>query len=173
MALFGLATFRRATRPNIMECDYVASDPPIIVARICLALTAVFSVPVNHHPAREAVWSILSGGSREQMPSRVFFCETVAFFGLALLLGMFIKELSVAYALCLARHCSIICSDHMLWRGSIGVETAHYSRVVATHSAHRVISHVDFGPSSTHRHMPRVSVLRAALIVRTRNHLMG
>ena len=95
MAVFGLATFHRATRPNIMECDYVASDPPIIVARICLALTAVFSVPVNHHPAREAVWSVLSGGSRQEMPTRVFFGETIVFFGLALLLGMFIKELSV------------------------------------------------------------------------------
>jgi amino acid permease len=49
IAVFGLLTFRRDTQPNIMECDYRAGDPSIVAARACLALTAVFSIPVNHH----------------------------------------------------------------------------------------------------------------------------
>jgi len=94
VAVFGLATFHRATKPDIMECDYAASDGTIIMARICLALTATFSVPVNHHPAREAVWSMLSSGSDDEMPSRVFIAETVCFWLLAVGLGMCIGELS-------------------------------------------------------------------------------
>ena len=30
---------------------------------LCLALTAVLSIPINHHPAREALWAAASAGS--------------------------------------------------------------------------------------------------------------
>ena len=94
IAVFGLLTFRRDTQPNIMECDYRAGDPSIVAARACLALTAVFSIPVNHHPARDAVWAMVSGGSKAPMPRTFFYGETAVFFLGALGLACAISELS-------------------------------------------------------------------------------
>jgi len=94
IAIFGLTTFRRTTQPNIMECGYDAHKIDIIIARVCLATTAVLSIPVNHHPAREAVWALMSQGSSEPMPTKAFITETCVFFGLVLVLGIFIDELS-------------------------------------------------------------------------------
>eukprot|EP00908_Phaeocystis_cordata_P009860 Transcript_20670.p1 GENE.Transcript_20670~~Transcript_20670.p1 ORF type:complete len:521 (-),score=134.30 Transcript_20670:167-1603(-) len=94
IAAFGLLTFRRATRPNIMESDYDAARPEVVAARLCLTLTALCSVPVNHHPAREAVWAMASRGSFEPVPPRFLYAETTAFFAAAVALALGIDELS-------------------------------------------------------------------------------
>merc|ERR1712166_1191700 len=94
MAVFGLISFHRLTKPNIMECDYDVHAWSIIMARICLTVTAIFSIPVNHHPAREAVWSLISAGSSKPMPQKVFMTETLCFFLLSLGCGCLVDELS-------------------------------------------------------------------------------
>eukprot|EP00947_MAST-08B_sp_MAST-8B-sp1_P003696 g3696.t1 len=108
-AIFGAMTFGRATQPNIMESAYDAKSWEIIAARGCLTVTAVFSIPCNHHPAREAIWDLLSSsaiaprrfrdlaartGGKATMPQTLFMSETCIFWALALGLGLGIKELS-------------------------------------------------------------------------------
>ena len=86
-------TFRRLTLPNILECAYDPSKITIIVA-ICLAITGLFSIPVNHHPSREATWQIISGGkSSDKMTKSFLVTATIVFFILAMGLAVFINEL--------------------------------------------------------------------------------
>lgn len=96
VATFGLMTFHRMTLPNIMECGYDAGSVQIIAARLCLAVTAIFSVPVNHYPAREALWSLASSGDKARgvMPRRFLLGETFVFFAFAVVCACVIEELS-------------------------------------------------------------------------------
>ena len=95
IGVYGVMTFRRLTLPNILECPYDPSKITIIVARVCLAITGLFSIPVNHHPSREATWQIVSGGkSSKQMTKSFLVIATVVFFILAMALAVFINELS-------------------------------------------------------------------------------
>ena len=70
-----MMTFRRLTLPNILECAYDPSKITIIVARICLAITGLFSIPVNHHPSREATWQINGGKSSDKMTKLSCYCN--------------------------------------------------------------------------------------------------
>ena len=95
IGVYGVMTFRRLTLPNILECAYDPSKITIIVARICLAITGLFSIPVNHHPSREATWQIISGGkSSDKMTKSFLVTATIVFFILAMGLAVFINELS-------------------------------------------------------------------------------
>eukprot|EP01059_Diplonema_ambulator_P029042 TRINITY_DN4812_c0_g1_i1.p1 TRINITY_DN4812_c0_g1~~TRINITY_DN4812_c0_g1_i1.p1 ORF type:complete len:492 (+),score=106.76 TRINITY_DN4812_c0_g1_i1:193-1476(+) len=60
-AFFGYVTFRDHTPPNIMEAGYDTADPMIVVARICLMITAICALPINHHPCRAALRDLVMG----------------------------------------------------------------------------------------------------------------
>jgi hypothetical protein len=99
-AIFGFKTFGRDTEPNIMECGYNPHNAYVIAARACLAATAILSIPVNHYPAREAVWDMIRDLAPQRyagltsMPQTLFMAETSLFWAGALGLGLGIQELS-------------------------------------------------------------------------------
>lgn len=78
--------------------DGDAAAPGLLVARACLALSALVSVALSHHPAREALWALArrgrpgasqrprgfsNGGDTTPMPRRFLWTETVAFAAVA------------------------------------------------------------------------------------------
>eukprot|EP00755_Sulcionema_specki_P027356 Sspe_Gene.16748::Locus_5913_Transcript_1_1_Confidence_1.000_Length_1742::g.16748::m.16748/K14994/SLC38A7_8; solute carrier family 38 (sodium-coupled neutral amino acid transporter), member 7/8 len=75
-AFFGYATFRLHTPANIMQAGYSDGDVSIIIARICLLVTAICAVPINHHPCRTALRDLLvklplpEGEYEAQQPQR-------------------------------------------------------------------------------------------------------
>eukprot|EP01063_Lacrimia_lanifica_P036900 TRINITY_DN7437_c0_g1_i1.p1 TRINITY_DN7437_c0_g1~~TRINITY_DN7437_c0_g1_i1.p1 ORF type:complete len:486 (+),score=114.23 TRINITY_DN7437_c0_g1_i1:65-1522(+) len=60
-AFFGYFRFREHTPPDIMEAGYDVTSPLIIIARVCLMITAVCAVPINHHPCRAALRDMIVG----------------------------------------------------------------------------------------------------------------
>ena len=59
-AFFGYVTFREHTPPNIMQAGYDESEASTIIARICLVVTSVCALPINHHPCRAALKDLYS-----------------------------------------------------------------------------------------------------------------
>ena len=93
--------------------DSDAAAPGLVVARACLALSALVSVSLSHHPARDALWALarrgrsgasqiprgFSGGDTPPMPRRFLWTETVAFAALAPALALATEAISEIRAL--------------------------------------------------------------------------
>jgi len=88
-------------------CD--AAAPELVLAHACLALVALVSAALSHHPAREALWALarrgrpgasqtprgFSGGDLDcaPMPRRFYWAETIGFAALAPALALAAEEL--------------------------------------------------------------------------------
>eukprot|EP00750_Incisomonas_marina_P002499 INCI12376.1.p1 GENE.INCI12376.1~~INCI12376.1.p1 ORF type:complete len:614 (-),score=70.82 INCI12376.1:223-1797(-) len=59
-ALFGFVTFLGETPTNILSANYGGSDILVEVARMCVMVVMIVQFPVNHFPARSAVWELYS-----------------------------------------------------------------------------------------------------------------
>ena len=93
--------------------DGDAAAPGLVVARACLALSALVSVALSHHPAREALWALarrgrpgasqiprgFSNGDTAPMPRRFLWTETIAFAALAPALALATEAISEIRAL--------------------------------------------------------------------------
>jgi len=97
IAFFGYYTFRGDTPPNILNAPYDQSVD-ITIARVCLTVVAICSLPVNHFPVRSALHSLLQAFPSLSSPvisQKFFWGETLSFFVLMVVAAIGIPTLNV------------------------------------------------------------------------------
>jgi amino acid permease len=122
--IFGYLQFGDGDTPAdvLAKGGYPENDPAVIVARICVTLTAMACVPINHFPARVAIWGLYrhvryglgasnadaSDATEEgdtpkpdltKIPAMFHIIETTVFFFGALLLAELCTDISIVFDL--------------------------------------------------------------------------
>jgi len=104
-AFGGYYMFRSATTPDILDSPYDQNTMSVFVARLFVALVAILRVPVNHHTARSALFTLWESSSltqphsptqkRQQIPERLWRMELLVFSLLMVLLASSIRSLAI------------------------------------------------------------------------------
>ena len=121
--IFGYLQFGEGATPAdiLSKGGYPEGDVTVIIARICVALTAIACVPLNHFPARVAIWGLYrhvryglgasnaAEGEAEadgtpkpdltKIPPMFHIVETTVFFFGALLLAELCTDISTVFDL--------------------------------------------------------------------------
>lgn len=104
-ALGGYYTFRSATTQDILQSPYNQSAISVFVARLFVALVAILRIPVKHHVARSALFSLWESSSfnrphtpskRQEIPQSYWWMEVVVYSVLMVLIASCIRSLAVA-----------------------------------------------------------------------------
>eukprot|EP00746_Dinoflagellata_sp_MGD_P003554 gnl/MRDRNA2_/MRDRNA2_106896_c0_seq1.p1 gnl/MRDRNA2_/MRDRNA2_106896_c0~~gnl/MRDRNA2_/MRDRNA2_106896_c0_seq1.p1 ORF type:complete len:486 (+),score=75.53 gnl/MRDRNA2_/MRDRNA2_106896_c0_seq1:99-1556(+) len=103
-AFGGYYMFRSATTPDILQSPYNQNAISVFVARLFVALVAILRVPVNHHTARSALFTLWESSSftrphtptkREEIPQNLWKMEVMMFSLLMVVLASWIRSLAV------------------------------------------------------------------------------
>lgn len=113
--IFGYVTFNDDTPADILEDKkYPADNAAVELARVCIILTSICCIPLNHFPARLAAYEILRGKYREEVeyklmlenlreeqqqpadiPSRFYYLEAFCFYVSAYMLALILPDIDV------------------------------------------------------------------------------
>jgi len=101
---FGYFQFLDDTPHDILEnkdgVGYSIDDTCVLVARVAIMCSSIGAYPLNHYPAREAFYKLLSNlapDDETQMSKRFLISETFMFFALSYLLAVLIHDLSSVF----------------------------------------------------------------------------
>lgn len=106
VALFGYLCFHDDTQGNILN-NYAPSDPYMLIGRLAVATTLVVALPLNIHPCRQNLSSVLFPNKEFSQARHVFLTVVLVFS--ALTLAIIVPQVNVVFGLLGATCCVLIC----------------------------------------------------------------